>query len=427
MVRDHSNRSKDASNVGRRTVLKATSGALVGVGLSGLAGTSAANGQSENRVEGEVPYPDHSKLLVDDSLTSLTPQYDLLTLDEDRLLELVEQAKMDESAEREARDTLKDLWRKYDVRKVRDGKDFVFTLADDGPQALASSDDADQFSNAGEAVAVGFAEENGGKDEIDAQWYGSTHEAMTEDVLDSHFDLYSYEVDDIVGHSPDPDVDPCNGCGQLVESADWPNWVKDKIKEGLNAFAHYFGHYYDPNSYTVNLGYNTTIEFDGLGGAPWFCAYEMGKAEDESYSDRREHLGRAIHYVQDVSVPLHAGMGLEQMNFDIHCDSDGCGVIDPYFDLHSGYEEWVKNNFTSGENFLDDCTMVSYNNDPFDCVSQVADEANSYSYEVFHRVKENGTDIDSWDSSDYNDIVEASANSLTYGYSYTHALIEQLY
>ncbi|USZ69441.1 hypothetical protein NGM10_06825 [Halorussus salilacus] len=426
MVENNPDHSDDVSNLGRRTVLKATSGALVGVGLGGVASASG-DGKNDERVEGEVPYPDHSKLLVDDSLTSLTPRYHLLTVDEDRLLELVEAAKLDEADEQEARDSLKDLWSTYEVRKVRDGKDFVLTLDDDGPSALGGKDEAEKFSTAGEAVSFGFAKRNGGRNEIGAQWYGSTHKTMTRDVLESHFDLYSYEEDDIVEYSPKPDTNPCDGCGQWVESADWPSWVKDAVKKGLNEFAHHYGHYYDPNHYTVDLGYGITIEFNGLGGAPWFCEYEMGEAEDTSYSTQREHLGRAIHYVQDVSVPLHSGMGIEQMNLELDCDFDGCEVLDPYYDLHYSYEEWVKNNLTSGENFLDDCTMIAYNNDPFDCVENVADEGNSYAYEVFHLVKENGTDFDSWSSTDYDDLVEATANSLSHGYGYTHALVEQLY
>ncbi|WP_276299895.1 hypothetical protein [Halorussus lipolyticus] len=412
------------SNLNRRTFLKASSGAIVGLSATGL----ASAGDSDQRVEGEVPYPDHSKLLVDDSLTSLTTQYDLLTLDKKRLQTLVEKAGLRESSETEAKDALKDLWQKYPVRKVREGNDFVFTLAEERSNGAVSKEETDQFTTAASAVNRGFGKENGNRNGIDAQWYGSMHKDMTRHTLENEFDLYSYEEDDIVEASPTPDSNPCNGCGQLVESADWPDWVKDGIKKGLNEFAHHYGHYYDPNQYTVDLGYGITITFNGLGGAPWFCDYEMGEAKNTSYSTKREHLGRALHYVQDVSVPLHSGMGLEQMNFEIDCDFDGCEVLDPYYDLHYSYEEWVKNNFTSGENFVDDYdSMLAWNDDPWDCVYEVADSGNSYSYEVFHLVKENGTNFDSWNSTDYNDLVEATANPVSHAGGYTHALIDQIY
>lgn len=425
MVKDNQYRSDAASTFDRRTFLQASSGALAGMAATGL--VSADDG--DHRVEGDVPYPDHSKLLVDDSLTSLTPQYDLLTLDKKRLLDLTEKAGMREQGETEAKDALKDLWRTYPVRKVRDGDDFVFTLAEDRAKAsTAAEEKTERFGVAARAVGRGFAKENGNRKQVDAQWYGSMHREMTRHTVENEFDLYSWEEDDIVGASPTPDSNPCNDCGPVVESADWPDWVKDAIKKGLNEFAHHYGHYYDPNQYTVDLGYGVTISFEGLGGAPWFCEHEMGLAEENSYTSQREHLGRALHYVQDVSVPLHSGMGLEQMNLELDCDWSGCGVIDPYYDLHYSYEEWVKNNFTSGENFVDDYdSMLAWNGDPSDCVYEVAESGNSYSYEVFHLVKENGTDFGSWNSTDYNDLVEATANPISHAGGYTHALIDQIY
>lgn len=423
---DHdSDHDSGPSNPGRRTVLKATSGALAGIGLSGMV---SASDDAENRVEGEVPYPDHSKLLVDDSLTSLTTQYDLLTLNENRLQELVGKAGMREESEREARDALKDLWKKYPVRKARDGDDFVFTLAKDRAKGRVSKQETDQFTAAGKAVARGFAKESDGRKEIGTQWYGSTHKDMTQFTLENHFDLYDFREEDIVEASPQPDTDPCDCSPPVFDWSDMPDWIADAIKKGLNEFAHHYGHYYDPDAYTVDLCCGITIEFGGLGGAPEFCEYEMGKAKDTTYSTKREHLGRALHYVQDVSVPLHSGMGLEQMNFELDCDWDGCEVIDPYYDLHYSYEQWVRDNFTSGENLVDEYDrMLAWNSDPSDCVYQVADSGSSYSYEVFHLVKENGTDIENWNSSPYNDLVEATSNPLAHAGGYTHALIDQIY
>ncbi len=330
--------------------------------------------------------------------------------------------------ERDAKAALKNLWKKYPVRKERDGNDFVFTLANERAKGGVTDTERDEFSTAGKAVAHGFAKENGNRKQISAEWYGSTHKDMTRWTLEKNFDLYDYEVDDIVEYSPKPDTDPCPCDYSVFDSKDMPDWIADAIKTGLNEFAHHYGHYYDPDAYTVDLCCGITISFGGMGGAPEFCEYEMAEAENHSYSSQREHLGRALHYVQDVSVPLHAGMALEQMNFEIDCDWDGCEVIDPYYDLHYEYEKWVRENFHSGENLVDDYdSLWAWNSDPSDCVYQVAAEATDQAYEVFHLMKENGTDIGSWNSTDYNDLVEATANPVFHAGAYTHALVDQIY
>lgn len=430
MVRNPRSSSRGVPNpVDRRTFLKVSSGAAVGVGVTaGGAGHVAASdgrGGPGDTVEGELPHPDRGRLRVDESVRSITPHYYLLTLDKDRVLDLVGKSEGDGKKQTEIRDFLKDAWREYPVRRGRDGDDTVLSLATERSKGAIESED-EKFSGAAKALGRGYAAES---DDASAQWNGSNHNDMSEKVCE-WFDLYNYEISDVASHADDPDSDPCQGCSADVFPGSWamPGWVKNKIEQGLNEFAHHFGHYYDPNYYSYTMA-GISIEFDGIGGAPWFCGYEMGQAQDGSFSTEREHLGRATHYVQDVAVPLHSGMGVEQMNLGLHCDWNGCAAIDPYYDEHFGYENYVSRNLTSGESFLDEFGSIHvYNSDPVQVVKNCADIGNDDSYEVFHLLLNNGSNPDDWSSSsDRNDLNDVTENVMAWAGGYTHALVNQIY
>ncbi len=414
-----------ASNAfGRRRLLKATTGVCLGV-AAGTAGQVAAADEGET-VEGELPYPDRGTMRVDDSVRGITPYYYLLTVGKDRLLELVDASDEPDRRKDDVRAFLKDAWRTYPVTRRRDGNDTVFSLAANRARGTADDDEDEAFTAAARAVRRGYASES---DDVSAQWNGSNHLDMSEKTCDM-FDMYDYQVEDVASHSDDPDDEPCDGCSADVFPGSWamPNWVKDKIEQGLDEFAHHYGHYYDPNYYSYEMS-GVSIEFNGIGAAPWYCEHEMDLAQQNDYYIRREHLGRALHYVQDVSVPLHSGMGIEQANLGLHCDWDGCAVIDPYTDEHYGYENYVSRNLTSGKEFLDDYDGIYvYNSDPVSVVQNCAEKSNDYSYEVFHLMLDNGTNPADWSSSsDRNDLDELTANCLAWGHGYAHALVNQLY
>lgn len=431
MVRDvDSGNESVSSGFERRTVLKTATGIGLGLGLTaasvGQTAASDLQAPGDERIEGELPYPDRGTMRVDDSVKSITPYYYLLTIGKDRLIELVETSNLEGRQKDTIGDFLKDAWREYPVQRGREGNDTIFSLASDQSRGAVADDEDEQFAMAARAVQRGSRQED---DDPSILWNGSNHNEMTEKTC-QEFDLWDFQVDDIAGAAHLPDVDPCDGCSADMFPGSWamPDWVKDKIEEGLEKVAHHYGHYYDPNQYSYTMA-GIGIEFNGIGGAPWFCQYEMNQADNNCCSTEREYVGRATHYVQDVAVPLHSGMGIEQIGLGLDCDWSGCAFIDPYTDEHFGYENYVSRHLTSGENFLDEYDgLWVYNSNPISVVQNCADRANDYSYELFHLMVDNGSNPDNWtSSSDRNDLNEMTANCMTWAHGYTHALVNQMY
>lgn len=106
----------------------------------------------------------------------------------------------------------------------------------------------------------------------------------------------------------------------LKTYADWPDIYET---DGLSPFQ---GHFYDPDSGRNYTGISNPTAKTRL--VSWYnqavSTYKTG-----TVAVSMQHLGRALHYVGDLSCPLHAA-NLTAMNSE-----------------HSAYENWVRNHQTS--------------------------------------------------------------------------------
>lgn len=429
-----SDRASDRTGgrIGRRRALKGIgAGVAMAGGLFAAPGTTSAAGEGVAVTPDEVepPNPDIQVRKVARDVERLSQYYPILTLSEGTVLDRIEESGLSRREQRKARRALFDLRSEYPVVEKRDGNVTWLTLANDRP--TPGKDDSDRFQVAGKAYAKGAA---GGRsdDGISTQQWGGIHESMTRNACEE-MGIGSDATDELVAYSDapdDPDVD--------VNVPDWiphADTVEDGVENALNEVLHHYGQYLDTDAFEVYHDDDHEENLEDLGGARAAADWHMDRAHYYGGSTENKYLGKAVHYPQDMGVPLHTGMGWEQANLDIYYDiwsGQYDWSIDPIYWLHSEYEEFVNDEWWWFEyDFESDCGSDCFYYYPIDDVSEsiwdLASYSGDYSYEVFHRIQEEG-DVDwtNWSSSTEDYMRDLTENCVHETGHYTRGFIHDV-
>jgi len=426
------------NNTSRRTVLKsiAAGSAAASVSALGTVGTVSADDHRIEAEEDELPYPDVDyKTVGDDVWEALGPQYWLATIDRDRIGELLELSPVGSEEARLRAEMVDEVRATYEIEQERDGNELTYRLVDGSVDPLGKERRAALSKVAGSAFD-GLAAES--ENDVEPQWNPGDHERQVRSAAED-FDIFSYKVDDIAEAAREPDDFGCEDC-----SADWlpgagyvPGFLKDALENAIDDLdpdkkqPPYQFYWPDPPSLDI---WQWEIGPSAFGGAPQEGQYMMDNAADTYNS--REYIGYAVHYLQDMGVPLHTGAIWEQVN----PSPDGCGVtgcdqyLDPRFQLHYGYEGFIYDNFPEDEeaSYLDKSFEESFDSASFpyyiDSVEaeckDLANTTTQYSTSIFEELMAHGTDYPSlWDDTVY----QQTHNCLQSTGGYVRGLLDEFY
>ncbi|WP_237076782.1 phospholipase C/P1 nuclease family protein [Natrialba magadii] len=425
------------SRKSRRKVLKAiTAGSTLGVASGVGAAMGSAQKKTVNPSEAEPPYPDvEYKTVGEDVWEAVGPQYWLLTIDRSRLDELLKVSPGGDELTQDHAETIDEIRDYYEIEQLRRGNELIYTLSDQDIEP-ANKDRRSDFQSVAGTVLDGLAAESDSGDPS-VTWEPDHHEDMTHPAL-ADFEIAIGRRDDIAESTPQPDEFGCEEC-----SFDWlpgtgflDDFLVDAIAAAVNmhsdAHTHEPYHFYWPDPPSIDL-YLWEIGPSAFGGAPGEAQYMMDQAYDSSFSTRRDYLGYALHYVQDMGVPLHTGAVWQQLNPDPQgCSTSGCDqYFDPKFDLHFDYEEWAADNFEDADWYLDEPFEESFNDSfPYhipsveEACKDLAEYTTQYATTVFEELLTTGSDNPSlWDSKIY----ELTHNCMYETGGYTRGLITQFY
>ncbi|PSQ19950.1 hypothetical protein BRD00_00510 [Halobacteriales archaeon QS_8_69_26] len=420
--------------IGRRSVLKAIgASAAVGAGLFSVpaAATAGPEGVPVTPDETEVPNPDVQVRKVARDVQELSRHYPVLTLPEDTVLGYIDDSGLSGRERGEARKALADLRSEFPVKREREGNVTWLTLANDRGRGTPSQEHADKFEIAGTAFAkgaTGLADDEGPS----IQQWGNIHRKMTRNACEE-MGVSSDTADEIAAYADDPDdPDVDIGVPSWIPHADT---VEDGLEHALNEFVHHFGQYYDEDAFEVYHDDDHAESLGAVGGAPTAADWHMDRAHSYCCSSENEFLGKATHYPQDMGVPLHTGMGWEQVNLEIYYDVWSLSYdydFDPMYWLHSEYEEFVSDNWSYFEydyesHCGDDCFYYYPIDDVEQSVRDLAAYTGDYSYEVYHRIVDEGdVDWSNWSSDTRSYMFDITENCLNETGHYTRGFIHDV-
>lgn len=419
-------KNNGSKSIDRRKVLKtAAAGGILGSGLVATVATaSESEGSPVSPKETTPPNPGVQVTKVDRSVKGAVPHWDMLTLSEETIVRYIRQSDYSQDQKREARDALRDLRRKFPVRREQNGNVTWLKLATD---RTATQKDNSQART----VHRLFADGTGGG-AVETQFYGSLHEEQAREACDE-MGIGGTSKDDIVKGSDDPDNPDVDI--QVPDGIMHEQTVEDGLEKGLNYLLRYYGQYFDPGVFEIYHDDNHDVDFGEIGGAPDAAGIEFSYAEKY---DSDLYLGRTSHYFSDMGVPLHTGMGWEQVNLEIYTNSDGNVDyrIDPMYWLHGEYEEYVSDNWDSGEwfqyQFNSNNCSADYCYYPLDTISgeikNLADYTEDYSYDVYSKILDEGqVDWTDWSSNTKDYMQDITENSVHEMGLYFRGLLEEMH
>lgn len=415
---------------GRRTALKAIgASAVVGSGLLSAASPVAARAEAIpiSPDEHEVPNPDLQVTKVDRSVKSVSSYFPILTLREDTVVSYINDSDLSRKERREARQALFDLRSKFPVVEERDGNTTWLTLADGA--GSPDDDDVEKFKVAGRAYADGAS--GGSHGGPSTQHYRSLHVDMTEHACNEmgFSDSLSEEIASYADDPDDPDVDI--GVPDDIPHSDT---VEEGLEEAINKILHHYGQYLDTNMFETYHNDHHSEEFNIVGGARGAANIHMNYADMYCCSTENKYLGMATHYPQDMSVPLHTGMGWEQANLEIYYDWGSGSMeyrMDPLYWLHSEYEQFVSDEWWwfsyDFDSQCDGCYYYYPIDDVRESIYNMADYSGQYSYDVFSKIQEEG-DVghENWSSETRDYMYDITENCINECGHYTRGFIHEI-
>lgn len=426
----------------RRSVLKniAATSTLASVSSVATVGTASAQDKAIDPEDHEEPYPDVDyKSVGDDVWEAVGPQYWLLTVDRKRLGELLEMSPVSNEKGKSHEQTIDQMRSTYEVEKQRNGNELVYNLVGQSAKAAGKKQRA-KFAKAAEAAFKGLSVEAQAErddDEVVTEWYGKTHSQQIKAAA-ADFSMSDSKISTIADGSKKPDEFACYDC-----SADWlpgtgyvPDFLVNELESAIKDLNPETRqppyHFYWPDPPSLNI-WEWEIGPSSFGGAPGEAQYMMDNAADSYYS--RDYIGYTAHYLQDMSVPVHTGAIWEQVNPDPQgCSWDGCDqYLDPRFELHQSYEDFVRDNFPEGNEtwYLDKSFEESFNSTdyPFyfytaeaECID-LAEYSSQYATSIFEELISSGTSPYWWDDSVY----KYTHNCMSKAGGYVRGLLDEFY
>lgn len=389
----------------RRNVLKTIGAGAALTGMSTVTG-AVSDDRRVDPEDVELPYPDTKYVTVgDDVYDAVNHHWWLLTLDRDRIDELLRKAPVASDDVQTHSDRIDSLRSTYtveqsEVTSTRAGEEHTYHLTDRRVSSLSHDRQVEVAETAG-AVLDGFAAEGDSQD-VSTNWYAKTHRKQAAYVLDE-FNITNSYRDTLRSNTDDPDQFGCKSC-----QVDWlpvpiPDYVEDAIGAAVRGLGndseakHPPFHFYlgDPPSVTI-AGYE--ISAPKFGGAPSEAQYFVQQANNAyTASEKARNLGYAAHYLQDMSVPFHSGAVWEQLNYSpTYTDPTN---FDPRRDIHYAYEEEINENLEDavyyvGDPFVDDFKSgyPYYVSDVAQGCKDLSTFAGKYGPDIFESVLNGGKD-----------------------------------
>lgn len=337
--------------------------AITGIGSLATQGIASGSNPNDEPIpispgEETEPYPNLQHVRVSESIKNLTPHWILLVGNKGVTIRYLNNADIGDSQLESYKDTIKEVWSQYPVKKVREEKSTYIVF-----KKSVSSNEVDaipELNEVAEAVYQGWEKASGPEEknsgDITIQWNPiPTHELMSE-LAALKMGYLSGDASVVGEHADEPDY------WGIVNPLYTPYYafIADQI-------VHSIEHMYDPS-----LG--------GMGRAPSNAAYYVNQAQSyypSNLSRTYENLGWSTHFIADVGNPLHTGMVLQQIENQW---------------VHGDYENHISANWTSGQNYqsiYDDNYYYYAINDPAQATKDLAGYTNGYSEQLFLEIYNN--------------------------------------
>ncbi len=283
---------------------------------------------------------------------------------------------------------VKELWRKYRVKTIKDSNVTLITLSSK-PEIKLTKEEKAMLERVAQAVNEYFEEKyiknkNG---YVGILWNVDTHQSIIY-ISCKKWGESDYYCGVARDHADDPDY-----WTQVPPPPGYPDWLWDFIMQVVHSWTHY----YNPDW--------------GTGSAPSECKYyadiAKNKYSNRDYTSAYTNLGYASHFMTDVGNPLHTGLESWQAVFK---------------DIHYAYENYVSSNWESGYNFK---SIIENNwyyyaiNDPEQATKDLAGYSHQYDDTIFWTIFWNP---DTWQSN--QNIKNITENCLLETAKYTLGLVK---
>lgn len=417
-------------NYSRRNVLKAIGSTAA---LSSVAGLGSAESErTTTHALSEPPFDFEYRTVGDDVREVVGRLWWLLTVDHDRVDELLKKSPASADATRRKQDVVSELRSTYEVevrQNERDERELTYHLVDPGVSPLGETeigqDDIDSAENGRDAAnAVADSASAGLEQEVEPDpeptHSGWIHEQMALDAFngtehDDQAGVVEYGVVD-----PDQWDQKCEIC-----SKDWmslgdrfdlidisPDAVEEALRQAIRAVDDSASphHMYVPGAEEFEATPLLSIilppgisllEVELEGAAPDDAQGHWDEATSGYYTNFVE-IGHAYHFMQDMSQPLHTG-------------AIGPQVLDTQGTIHHAYKDFVHNNWQDpdhtsksfSQRFSEGMSYPLWDGSMKDACEAIASDSTNYSEQVYETIVNDGpNDPDDWD-----DVVENTAYS----------------
>ncbi len=287
---------------------------------------------------------------------------------------------------------VKELWRKYHVKTIKDGNTTLITLSSKTGINLTKEEEA-MLEKVAQAVNEYFRTKYGG--DVGILWNVDTHQSIIY-ISCKKWGESDYYCGVARDHADDPDY-----WTQVPPPPGYPDWMWDFIMQVVHSWTHYYNPSYClPNGICVPTG-----------SAPSETKYYADIAKNRYSSGYKysayTNLGYASHFMTDVGQPLHTGAELRQAAFKW---------------VHYAYEDYVTNNWDSGYNFksvVEDNWYYYPISDPEQATKDLAGYSHAYVETLFWTIFLNP---DTWQSN--STVKQITENSLLETAKYSLGLVK---
>jgi hypothetical protein len=301
-----------------------------------LNSTIKRNSSNNHMKSNPKPISESSTIWIDPRIENSTANWEYLVAtpqEKQNLLDSLEQTKLTIDDKKNTKEELKEIWKKYPVKFVKDGNTtrIVFDLPDKNINLKAN--ETLILLKTEQAITEPIIENmvsskisSDQSDLITPKWAGPEH---------NNFIYYSLQY-----------WGPSEEMNQLARSAasvpdSWsfiPDWMPSDYLP-----------YFRDIVFSYNMYYNRVSPLRFKGGAPDETQYWINQAKNDlnngQINNAYTHLGYASHFLTDVGNPLHTGRELDQAKQGDLVYMNGIWVWVPHVHrwIHDDYEVYVNN------------------------------------------------------------------------------------